>query len=107
MILSILGSLSLSLPPPLSYKYSRARAFSRSFTLILRHYADLSAWDVTSVTDASYMFRSATSFAQPLCWDTKLPQDARTVGMFIEANASAGLGGGAGASSRGFLLRRR
>ena len=67
---------------------------------------DLSAWDVASVTDVSYMFRSATSFAQPLCWDTKLPQDARTVGMFNDANGSASHGCGS-AKKRHLQLRRR
>ena len=48
---------------------------------------DLSGWDVSHITDMSYMFKEATSFNSPLLWGSKVSNVTDMSYMFQEATS--------------------
>jgi surface protein len=49
---------------------------------------DISEWDVSMVTSMQYMFTSASAFDQTLCaWGSKLPAGVDTTDMFLSSNS--------------------
>ena len=52
----------------------------------LRH--DLSAWDVSEVTDVSYLLCDATYFQQKLCWNISHVSESAQVAIFWQSGGS-------------------
>ena len=53
---------------------------------------DLTRWDISRVVEVGYMFYSATSFDQVLCWDTSGFSGAGTTFMFMNSGGASALG---------------